>query len=127
VREKASSITVQVAVLAVCVGWVWGWGESQFNSNHLSRATCSNDYTIKTFFSQENRIFPFLVEDLNVDSGVAILRDWEEELLIPLWADRVLANLTVQYHVQFIKSGSVSSVSFWASRIRILPSTSKKI
>ncbi len=48
-----------------------------------------------SFFSQENRIIPFLVEDLNVDSGVAILGDWKEELLVPLWADRVLAHLEV--------------------------------
>jgi hypothetical protein len=49
----------------------------------------------KRLFLQEKRIFPFLVEDLNVDPGVAILGDWEKELLVPLRADRVLANLAV--------------------------------
>jgi hypothetical protein len=65
-----------------------------------------------------------------VDSGVAILGDWEEELLVPLRADRVLANLAVLSvfnSLYFIGYGSVSSVIFWASRIRILPSTSKKL
>jgi hypothetical protein len=66
---------------------------ANFNYSHFSGAYCSFDF--ERHFSRDNRIFPFLVEDLNVDSGVAILGDWEEELLVPLRADRVLANLAV--------------------------------
>ncbi len=62
-----------------------------------------------------------------MDSGVAILGDWEKELLVPLRTDRVLAHLTVSSVFNSAPGPYLQTPSFWASGIRILLSTSKTI